>query len=40
MMQLLFKSGFSPLRAGIVARLAIAAGGAGLLWFAVVWALL
>ena len=40
MMQLLFKSGFSPLRAGIVARLAIAGGAACLLWLAVIWALL
>ncbi len=32
--------GFSPLRAGIGARLALAGVAAGLLWSAVVWALL
>ena len=34
------KPQFSPLRAGIGARLALAGVAAGLLWFAVVWALL
>ena len=32
--------GFSPLRAGIGARLALAGVATGLLWFAVAWALL
>lgn len=40
MMQLSIKSGFSPLRAGIGARLALAGGAACLLWIAVIWALL
>ena len=34
------KAGFSPLRAGIGARLALAGIATGLLWFAVAWALI
>ena len=34
------KPPFSPLRAGLGARLALASVATGLLWFAVVWALL
>lgn len=34
------KPGFSPLRAGIGVRLALAGVATGLLWFAVAWALI
>lgn len=40
MMQTTKNPGFSPLRAGIGTRLALAGVAAGLLWFTVLWALL
>lgn len=40
MLQQIYKSGFSPLRAGIGARIALAGIATGLLWLAVAWALI